>query len=861
MKKSLLFISLRSWRSHKLRIAITILSVCIAVSAFVALQAVNQSLEHSLEATVDNLAGKATLQRTAGEAGIPEEVLDTIRSTPGVTDATGVVQEFCRTSEEFRRWRELLIFGIDPESFHKLHPSARNGSPAAMFNLLGFLRLPNTIAISSTIARERGLEAGQALPVYTPQGKVELLILAVFDDQVLSSLYGGRVGVMDIHSAQALFARGRTVDRIDLGTAPGIPVESVREALKERLSSGLDIERPQQRAQEVEDAISMVKHGLLLTSLIAMLISSFLIFNAMSIAVNQRWKEIGILRSIGVEQSNIRNMFLYEAAIIGVIGAGLGIVAGYYLAVASSRITGNIAGAVSLGMWSLITDVAAPEKPQFCWIFAVEAIAIGVIATVISTWLPARAASRINPVLALHNLETRRKESVVGWRRMAVGCVLVAVGLGLVRFTTPIVGVLVQLSYFAFIFAGMVLMLPGLSCWIARLLRPAADQVMGSAGALAVDSIILSPRRTSATVGAIMTGVAFVFSTFAFMQSQKTVVVGSFERMVNCDLRVTGGSSISEDLASRIAGLPGVKDVDRLSSTVIRHKGQTVFLSASDMAVEFSRPGYSLQAGDAARARELVPGGKGLLVSNIFASRWGVKVGDTLGLDSPTAHLDLPIAGVIESNGQAWLEGVIYFDRSLYKQYWQDSRAWGLDVDLEPGVDAAAIRDKIQALASDGQLLFIMTGDEVRRFIKGAVEGNIDRLFRFFYAQMLIAGFVAAIGIVNTLVISVWDRRREIGIIRAVGGTRGQIAGMVVIEAFALGMLGLAAAALKGFFDTYFMTRTAAAIFGGYSVPFHLPWGLMILSIPIVAVVALAAAWWPARVAANTNVVAAIGAE
>src|SRR5215469_7546934 len=401
MKKSLLFISLRSWRSHKLRIAITILSVCIAVSAFVALQAVNQSLEHSLEATVDNLAGKATLQITAGEAGIPEEVLDTIRSTPGVTDATGVVQEFCRTSEEFRRWRELLIFGIDPESFQKLRPSAGNGSPAAMFNLLGFLRLPNTIAISSTIARERGLEAGQTLPVYTPHGKVDLMILAVFDDQSLSRLFGGRVAVMDIQSAQALFARGRTVDRIDLATDPGIPIESVRASLKERLAAGLDVERPQQRAQEVEDALTMVKHGFLLTSLIAMLISSFLIFNAMSIAVNQRWKEIGILRSIGVEQSNIRNMFLYEAAIIGVIGAGLGIVAGYYLAVASSRIT-NIAGAVSTGMWSLITYVAVPEKPQFEWIFAVEAIAIGVIATVISTWLPARAASRINPVLALH---------------------------------------------------------------------------------------------------------------------------------------------------------------------------------------------------------------------------------------------------------------------------------------------------------------------------------------------------------------------------------------------------------------------------------------------------------------------------
>jgi putative ABC transport system permease protein len=158
-------------------------------------------------------------------------------------------------------------------------------------------------------------------------------------------------------------------------------------------------------------------------------------------------------------------------------------------------------------------------------------------------------------------------------------------------------------------------------------------------------------------------------------------------------------------------------------------------------------------------------------------------------------------------------------------------------------------------------VLFIVTGDELKGLIKGNVETNADALFRFFYAQMLVAGFVAAIGIVNTLVISVWDRRREIAIIRAVGGTRGQIARMVIFEAAALGALGLATAAIKGLFDTYFMSRTVAAVFGGYSIPFHFPALLMLWSIPAVLAVALAAAWWPARIAAKTNVVAGIGAE
>src|SRR5262249_61511279 len=214
MRQALLFISLRSWRNHKLRIAITILSVCVAVSAFVALQAVNQSLKHSLEATVDNLAGKATLQITAGQAGIPEAALDTVRSTPGVTDAPGVLQIFCRTSEDFLRWRDLLIFGIDAESFLKLRPSSATGSLGAPFNPLAFLQLPGAIVISSTIARERALSVGQTLAVYTPPDKVDLTILAVFDDQSLSNLYGGRGGIKDISAAQTPVHAGKAVTRL-----------------------------------------------------------------------------------------------------------------------------------------------------------------------------------------------------------------------------------------------------------------------------------------------------------------------------------------------------------------------------------------------------------------------------------------------------------------------------------------------------------------------------------------------------------------------------------------------------------------------------------------------------------------------
>jgi putative ABC transport system permease protein len=126
---------------------------------------------------------------------------------------------------------------------------------------------------------------------------------------------------------------------------------------------------------------------------------------------------------------------------------------------------------------------------------------------------------------------------------------------------------------------------------------------------------------------------------------------------------------------------------------------------------------------------------------------------------------------------------------------------------------------------------------------------------------MFIATFVGVMGITNTLMISVWNRKREIGIIRAVGGTRRQIIKMVLLESVVISIVGIATAVVKGLFDTYFMTRTAATVFGGYSVPFYFPIALILVSVPVVIVLALAAAWRPARLASGTNVVAAIGSE
>lgn len=861
--RTLIFVSFRDWRNHKIRAAITVIGVAIGVSAYFALRTVNQSLLRSLETTVDRLAGKATLQITAGESGFPEDVIETVRATDGVTDSVAQILEFCQTELDDKA--NLLVLGIDPEAEQKLRaydvdgvPDAEGRKDAPLF----FLKLPNTVVISSAFADKEGLKAGDHIPIVMPTGKTDLRILYVLKDERVDSLFGGRVGIMDIHTAQQAFGRGRNIDRIDLITKRGIEIESVRQRLKQRLPAGLDVERPQQRSQQVENATTIVRQGFLVTSLMALIISSFLIFNAMSIAVNQRWKETGVLRALGVERRNVRRMFLYDASLIGLIGSGLGVLAGYYIAVAFARLTGGLLPILSAAMpSSTLPIIAQPAPPTFNPGFAVESLALGVITALISAWLPARAASRLTPILALHNIETRQMEATLGWPRLALGAFLVIAGLVLVRFTSAAIGTVLQLGYLVLILFGLIIMLPRVSCWIASAIRPLAGRAFGSEGVFAIDSILVAPRRASATVGALMVGLAFVFSIWGFIQSEKEVLASSYERTVNGDLQVFGAALMTQDFVEPIKAVSGIASVDRTLFTTTRYQDRMVALIASDMDVWLRHSRNILTLGDYEKVREGVPAGEGVLISDIFAARSGLGVGDVLTLETPLAKLERPVLGIVDSKAMAWLEGIVYLDRKLYLQYWRDDRVSWLSIDLDSGADFTAVKDEIERTVSRGQPVFVQTSDEVRHRGREIISRNIDQFFAFFYVQMFIATFVSLIGLINTLVISVWDRKRELGIVRAVGGTRGQIAKIVMLEAAAIGIIGLVTGVVKGVIDTYAMSRTAAAIFGGYSIPFYFSGKLLALSVPIVLIVALGASWWPARIAARANVVSAIGSE
>jgi putative ABC transport system permease protein len=850
---ALWLITFKQWRAHRLRFALTTLGIALGVAVFFAIRTGNATLLDSLRATVEKLAGKATLQITAGESGFSEKILDTVRATPSVQLAEPVIEAMVQTA--FADEGSLLVLGVDTAGDQQLRDYQFDRTQTQIADPLVFLAQPNSILLARTFADRHGLKVGDKFPIFASDGKKEFTVQGTFKPIGVGEVFGGNVAVMDVYSAQVVFHRGRKFDRIDLMNAPGIPVEVVQQRLRAQLPPGVEVDRPEVRGQALENAVTAMRLGILITSFVALLVGVYIIFNSFTIAVNQRWKEIGILRAVGVERGNVSRMFLGEALLMGVIGSLVGIAGGFLLASAANRVMRGMVAAV-YG----VVSTAAPARLHLdqCAI----AFVLGIATSLIGAWYPARGAASLDPALALHNIEARQRESVLGWRRMGAGLLLIAAGCALVIWTPSRLGLPIQFAFATIVLMGLTIVLPKLVLWIARAMRPIMNWAGGSEGALAVDAMIQTPRRCSATVGALMVGLMFVFSTASYIQSYRQMIDRWMNQVLNADIFVATSAMLrstsyhfTEDLGRQIAALPGVNRVENVRFTAIPYRGDTAAVIAIEMNGFLERSQKAIEGADSRTVYNQLTGGEGVLVSRNFALRWGVGVGNRLTLESPTGTLERPILGFLDDYRSE--KGTIFMDRALYKKFWGDDAVDFINVDLNPGADQMEMKHEIERLTAGSFHSFVYTNAEFKRWISSLV----DQFFTLNYMQLVVAVMIALLGIVNTLLISVSERRREIGIVRAIGGLRTQIRKLVLLEAVAVAVVGVIVGSLAGMLNTVFMSHTVSLVLAGYSVPFYFPWQFVLLSVPVVTAVSLAAGWWPARNAARLQVIEAIGYE
>lgn len=847
-------VSLPYARRHLGLTLLTMTGVALGVAVWVAIQLAATSLEEALRTTVDRIAGKAHLQVTSGEVGFPEEALEMARAAPGVKAAAPVVEAVVRS--EVASEGNLLVLGVDLAGDRQLRDYEFENEDEAIEDPLIFLAQPDSICLSADFAERNGLGMDDEITFETALGMKAFTVRGLLEPRGFVTAFGGNLAVMDVYAAQFVFNRGRRFDRIDILLEEGISQEAGADTLRAALGPGYTVEPPFRRGQEMESLLDAFEASMDLSCWQALFIGIFLIFNVFSVAVARRRFEIGVLRSLGAGPATIRGVFLVEGAVLGLLGSGAGLALGLFLAGGTSRFMQDLVRN-AYGLTHVSTEVTwAP------WVLLTGA-GLGITSSLLAAWLPARAASKVDTVEALSRTSARGfRPAAVRWRRwagLAAVIAAAAVRLQAARHTEYIWA----LACLATLGLAALLLAPDITALASRLLRPLMARAGGLEGRLAADSLLSAPRRTSATVAALMLSVAFGISQAGYATSFQDSFSRWMDQALSADFYVTGTErfiskafQFPSTYGEEMAGVAGVKHVERVRVVRQKYRGEMIALLALETRKFLSRSRLWVVEGDPDQVASDLREGRGITVSDNFASRYGVGAGETVTLETPTGPAEFAVAGVIVEYSSE--KGTIYMDREIFIRHWRDTTVDVFDLMLEPGADPQEVKRGVLSLFADrGTRLFVFTGQEFR----DRIATISDQFFGLVYVQFSISLLVAVLGIVNSLLISVTERRRELGIFKAVGASRRQVIRLVVFEAAGIGLAGTVLGFVLGSYLIDVAVNVLGASLNGWPLPYTYPFQVAGVALPLLLAVAAIASWYPARVALATTAVEALAYE
>ena len=487
------------------------------------------------------------------------------------------------------------------------------------------------------------------------------------------------------------------------------------------------------------------------------------------------------------------------------------------------------------------------------------ALAIGIGTSIIAAAIPAHSAARVDPVQALQ----KGKYQVLSAGESRLRAIL-GLSLGAVSIVCLNVGVSRPVFYAGYVLAIVVALLisPLLSLALARALRPILKWARPVEGALAADSLIQSPRRTSASVAALMLSLALVVAFAGMARSSYASIINWMETALNPELFVMPSQSIvvrsmrfPGTMGPEIAAVPGVRRVQMVRDARIMFRGTPVMVVSLEVKSMAETAQLPPVAGIEADMYRRAAAGDGLIVADNLAQLQRLKLGDMLDVPAPKGLIRLPIVGIIVDYSDQ--QGTIFMDRSLFMKYWNDDSVNVFRVYLSPGATVPEVRERILEKYAGQRQVFVLTNRELKSYILKVT----DQWFGLTSVQIAVAVLVAILGIVNTLTVSITDRRRELGVLQAVGGLRGQIRRTIWLEALSIGTLGLVLGFALGAINLYYILQIVHNDIAGMRLDYSFPIGTVLALVPTILGAAFIAAIWPAESAVHGSLVEALEYE
>jgi len=714
---------------------------------------------------------------------------------------------------------------------------------------------PDTVIITKRFADRHGFLVGYPMTLFVDDREKTLKIVALLDYQGPAKALSGNFALMDIATAQVSFNRIGKLDRIDVVTAKGEPPEAVKRRLHDVLPPGVKVERPQRRNKQVEKMLRSFQLNLNTLSLIALFVGVFLIYNTISISVVRRRTEIGILRALGVGKPQVFSVFLAEAVLLGIAGsfAGLGLAA--LLA----------KGAVYL-MSAPINDVFFPAKVEQVVVTRGDvylALLLGFCLSIFSSITPSREAAQVAPTIAMQSgsYEVNRR---VGARRLAflglaLFCAAGVFSLQKAVWNFPVFGYLASFC----VVMGFAFSTPSFIRAFHRVALPCYIRLFKVEGRIACSNLLSALGRNSVAVAALSISLAMMFSVGIMVDSFRKTVDEWINQVAKADLYLThaGGlvrssqGKLPEGLIALVQGVEGVTDVDPFRGVEIEYRDTPVLLASGDLRVVERYGNIPFKGGDAKTILRAAYAEEEIIVSESFSMQFAAGEGDRIRLATPSGERSFEIAGIYYNYTNDL--GVVVMDRQVYKRYWGDPFITSLSIYTAPGTPVEEVRQRILGqLGENGSLLLASN-----RGLKDEVFRVFDQAFRITWALLAIAIVVASLGIANALLASVFERRREIGILRAVGTTRRQVQRIVVLEATLMGVSGNILGAAAGLILSAILIFVINKQCFGWTIQFSFPYLVLLGSILPVLVTSLVAGYLPSRQAARLGVTEALQYE
>jgi putative ABC transport system permease protein len=829
-------LTIKQLAANKMRLLATSFAIILGV-AFLAGTLI---LTDTIKATFDSVLAKADAGTDAyirgasplalgfGQSARPIDatLLDTIRTIDGVDQASIEVSGYAQIVDKAGKAVGTVntgVLGMNWVTVPKLNPFTLSSGRAPIG--------PNEIAIDRHSADTAKLAVGDHTTVLSTGEPRPATVVGIVRFANVDTPGALAIVLFDNITAQAVLTEPGQINGIAVTASNGIAPDTLVARLAPFVGASNEVISGAKLTKEHQDDIKkdISQFGTFLTmfALIALFVGAFIINNTFSIIVSQRTKEMALLRAVGATGRQVRGAVVAEAAATGLVASGVGVVAGIGVAKGLLSLFSALGVEIPVGTTAITTATVTTS------------VVTGLVITLISAVLPARRASKVAPIAALRDIAQDR--SAVSNRRIVVGVSATALSvatllIGLNATNATIVGVGAVALFLAVSVLG-----PVLARDVAALLGSPIAKLRGTAGTIARQNAMRNPTRTARTASSLMIGVALVSFLTIFAASIKSSGAGELRRDFRGTTIIDSGaidssSGLSPDFATNLRSLPGVRTIAEQRNAVVETNGNPGFLSAYDtttIATLFDLGNVQGNLGNL--------GPDGIAVKAETGPN-AVKLGDTRTITFPTGTATFTVRATYDRASEFFgnqFVGLAAFEANLPTAI--DARIYVDATDITVVDRAAAIYPTAKVLT-------------VEAFITQQ-NGNLNTILTLMYALLGLAVLIALLGIANTLALSIHERKRELGLLRAVGMTRAQVRSSVRWESVIIALFGTGLGLAIGTFLGWTMVKTIAEQGSSALV---IPFGTLAIVAVIAALAGVGAALMPARRAARLDVLKAI---